>query len=167
MPILPYRRENANIVIESHDPRLGILGESDYRSIRVPIGIYDEDRLRHMYVIGKTGVGKSKFLVSMMIDDIAYGKGIAVVDPHGDLIEEVMMHIPESRAQDVILFDPTDEQYPFSFNPLDIHAHRYSRRDSSIYSRNSSVRTGMRSSNTYSGCSFSDSSMYHDRPSLM
>ena len=123
MPILPYRRENANIVIESHDPRLGILGESDYRSIRVPIGIYDEDRLRHMYVVGKTGVGKSKFLVSMMIDDIAYGKGIAVIDPHGDLIEEVMMHIPESRANDVILFDPTDEQYPFSFNPLDIHAH--------------------------------------------
>lgn len=110
-------------MIESHDPRLGILGESDYRSIRVPIGIYDEDRLRHMYVVGKTGVGKSKFLVSMMIDDIAYGKGIAVIDPHGDLIEEVMMHIPESRANDVILFDPTDEQYPFSFNPLDIHAH--------------------------------------------
>ena len=76
-----------------------------------------------MYVVGKTGVGKSKFLVSMMIDDIAYGKGIAVIDPHGDLIEEVMMHIPESRANDVILFDPTDEQYPFSFNPLDIHAH--------------------------------------------
>ena len=123
MPILPYRRENANIVIESHDPRLGILGESDYRSIRVPSGIHDEDRLRHMYVVGKTGVGKSKFLVSMMIDDIAYGKGIAVIDPHGDLIEEVMMHIPESRANDVILFDPTDEQYPFSFNPLDIHAH--------------------------------------------
>ncbi len=74
MPILPYSLENNDIVIAPHDPALGVLGESDYRSVRVPLGIYDEDRLRHMYVVGKTGVGKSKFLVSMMIDDIAYGK---------------------------------------------------------------------------------------------
>ena len=74
MPILPYTTIDDDIVIEPHDPSLGVLGESDYRSVRVPLGIYDEDRLRHMYVVGKTGVGKSKFLVSMMIDDIAYGK---------------------------------------------------------------------------------------------
>lgn len=74
MPILPYTTIGDDIVIAPHDPSLGVLGESDYRSVRVPLGIYDEDRLRHMYVVGKTGVGKSKFLVSMMIDDIAYGK---------------------------------------------------------------------------------------------
>ncbi len=54
MPILPYSLENNEIIIAPHDPALGVLGESDYRSIRVPLGIYDEDRLRHMYVIGKT-----------------------------------------------------------------------------------------------------------------
>lgn len=108
------------IIIDQHDPSLAVFAESDYRSVRVPIGIYDEDRLRHTYIIGKTGVGKSKFLVSMMIDDIDYGKGMSVVDPHGDLIDEVMMHIPETRKNDVIIFDPTDEAYPFCFNPLTI-----------------------------------------------
>lgn len=122
MPILPYTTVASDIVIAPHDPSLGVLGESDYRSVRVPLGIYDEDRLRHMYVVGKTGVGKSKFLVSMMIDDIAYGKWLAVIDPHGDLIEEVMMHIPENRKKDVVIFDPTDEQFPFAFNPLHIHS---------------------------------------------
>ena len=96
------------------------MGISDYRSIRVPIGIYDEDRLKHVYVIGKTGTGKSKFLLSLMISDIQQGKGIGVIDPHGDAIEEIMMHIPENRKEDVIIFDPTDEQYPFCFNPLDV-----------------------------------------------
>jgi hypothetical protein len=74
MPILPYTMNSMDIIVGSHDPSLAIFAESDYRSVRVPIGIYDEDRLRHMYVIGKTGVGKSKFLVGEMIDDITYGK---------------------------------------------------------------------------------------------
>ncbi len=120
MPILPYTLDKWSIVVSTHNANLSVFAESDYRSIRVPIGIYDEDRLRHMYVIGKTWVGKSKFLVSQMIDDINYGKWLAVIDPHGDLIDEVMMHIPESRYGDVVVFDPTDEAYPFCFNPLTI-----------------------------------------------
>ena len=74
MPILPYTMRGTGIIVASHDPALAVFAESDYRSVRVPIGVYDEDRLRHMYVVGKTGVGKSKFLVSQMIDDITYGK---------------------------------------------------------------------------------------------
>lgn len=120
MPILPYVMEEWEISVKTHDAGLSIFAESDYRSVRVPIGIYDEDRLRHMYVIGKTWVGKSKFLVGQMIDDIAYGKWLAIVDPHGDLIDEIMMHIPDSRKDDVIIFDPTDEAYPFCFNPLTV-----------------------------------------------
>ncbi len=120
MPILPYSIIGGEITVATHDPTLAIFAESDYRSIRVPIWVYDEDRLRHMYVIGKTGVGKSKFLVGEMIDDINYGKGIAVIDPHGDLIDEIMMHIPEHRKDDVIIFDPTDEKFPFCFNPLTV-----------------------------------------------
>ena len=102
------------------EPDINILGISDYRSMTVPIGIYDEDRLRHIYVIGKTGVGKSKFLVNLIRNDIAMGKGIGIIDPHGDLAEEVMMSLTPERVNDVIIFDPTDEKYPFCFNPLHI-----------------------------------------------
>lgn len=111
---------NGEIMAKNYPQDINIMGISDYRSIKVPIGIYDDDRLRHMYVVGKTGTGKSKFLLSLMINDIKQGKGIGVIDPHGDAIEEIMMHIPASRKQDVIIFDPTDDQYPFCFNPLDV-----------------------------------------------
>lgn len=120
MPILPYVMQGSDLIVGTHEANLAIFAESDYRSVHVPIGVYDEDRLRHMYVLGKTGVGKSKFLVSQMIDDITYGKWLAVIDPHGDLIEEIMMHIPEERKDDVVIFDPTDEEHPFCFNPLTV-----------------------------------------------
>lgn len=99
---------------------MNIVGISDYRSIKVPVGLYDEDRLRHVYVIGKTGVGKSKFLMSLITDDIRSGRWIGLIDPHGDLFEEAIMHIPAERKNDVIIFDPTDEKFPFCFNPLDV-----------------------------------------------
>ncbi len=123
-PIMEYDFDAVgNIVTKPlSDMNLTPIGVSDFRSIRVPIGTYDEDRLRHLYVIGQTGVGKSKFLINMMIADITKGKGICMIDPHGDTFEEVIMHIPPSRKDDVIIFDPTDEKYPFCFNPLDIRS---------------------------------------------
>lgn len=121
VPTLNYDiHENNELIPKDYDRSLTPLGISDYRSINVPIGLYDEDRLRHLYVVGKTGVGKSKFLKSLMISDIKQGKGMGVIDPHGDLVEEIMAHIPEHRKQDVIIFDPTDEEFPFCLNPLDI-----------------------------------------------
>ncbi|HRI36442.1 MAG TPA: type IV secretion system DNA-binding domain-containing protein [bacterium] len=118
---LPYTRNNAGEILPILDePGVNALGIADYRSTRVPIGIYDEDRLRHMYVIGKTGVGKSKFMLNLMRGDIAGGRGFGVIDPHGDLVEEIMMHMTEDRLKDLVIFDPTDEQYPFCFNPLDV-----------------------------------------------
>ena len=112
--------QNGEVMAKDYPDDVNIIGISDYRSITVPIGIYDEDRLRHMYVVGKTGTGKSKFLLNLMINDIRQGKGIGVIDPHGDAIEEIMTHIPVSRKEDVIIFDPTDSEYPFCMNPLDI-----------------------------------------------
>lgn len=97
-----------------------VIGISDYRSIRVPIGIYEEDRLRHIYIVGKSGVGKSKLMQSMIIDDMNAGRGFATIDPHGDLVDENIMHVPEHRKKDIILFDPTDENFPFCLNPLDV-----------------------------------------------
>lgn len=123
-PILEYTYDLDKHIVPkvTNDLYLTPIGSSDYRSITVPIGAYDEDRLRHLYVIGQTGVGKSKFLINLMIEDIQKGKGICMIDPHGDTFEELIMHIPPSRKDDVIIFDPTDEKYPFCFNPLDIRS---------------------------------------------
>lgn len=81
-------------------------------------GIKRKDRRRHLYIIGKSGVGKSKLLELMMRQDIAYGHGLCFIDPHGDVIEEILNFIPENRIEDVVIIDPTDLQYPASFNPL-------------------------------------------------
>ena len=72
-----------------------------------------------MYIIGKTGTGKSQLLEEMIVQDIIAGKGVAVVDPHGDLIDGVISRIPPARAEDVIYFDPSDTQRPMGLNMLD------------------------------------------------
>lgn len=77
------------------------------------------DRRRHMYVVGKTGVGKSTLLENLVLQDIEAGHGVCLVDPHGDLVEEVLLRIPPHRVGDVILFDPSDEAYPIGLNLLD------------------------------------------------
>ncbi len=82
-------------------------------------GIKVDDRRRHIYVIGKTGVGKSTLLENMAVADITSGKGIAVIDPHGELAEKLLDYIPEERLDDVIYFDPSDMEYPIAFNPME------------------------------------------------
>jgi len=101
-------------------PQSGLfLGKSKYRGVDKPIYIDIDDRRRHMYVIGKTGTGKSEFLKAMIMQDIKNGEGVAVIDPHGDLIDVVLRLIPSKRSEDVILFDPSDTQRPMGFNMLD------------------------------------------------
>src|SRR6185369_10940554 len=90
-------------------------------NIHIPFGIKDEDRRRHMYLLGKTGTGKSTFMKNMILGDIMDGKGLAVLDPHGELVEEVLELIPESRMKDVIYLDPADIENPIGLNMLDIH----------------------------------------------
>ena len=104
----------------SQIPTTGLyLGKSRYRGIERPIYISDEDRRRHIYVIGKTGTGKSQLLEEMIVQDIDAGKGVAVVDPHGDLIDGVLSRIPAERAEDVIYFDPSDSERPMGLNMLE------------------------------------------------
>lgn len=98
---------------------LTVLGESVFHGQRMQFGIRPDDRRRHVYVIGKTGMGKSTILENMIFSDIHSGKGIGVIDPHGDLIEAILRFIPKSRSNDVILFDPADRDYPISFNMLE------------------------------------------------
>ena len=81
-----------------------------------------DQRLKHTYVIGASGTGKSTFLLNLILQDIQNGEGIAVLDPHGDLIEEILARIPQERIADVVLFDPSDEEYPVGFNILSAHS---------------------------------------------
>jgi hypothetical protein len=81
-------------------------------------GIKRVDRRRHVYIVGKSGVGKSKLLELFLRQDVAYGHGLCFIDPHGDVIEEVLHFIPEDRIKDVVVIDPSDSKYPISFNPL-------------------------------------------------
>jgi energy-coupling factor transporter ATP-binding protein EcfA2 len=82
-------------------------------------GVKTEDRRRHVYIVGKTGVGKSTLLENMAIADIRSGKGIAVIDPHGELAEKLLDYIPEDRLDDVIYFNPSDLEHPIAFNPME------------------------------------------------
>ena len=107
---------------------LPLEGESDvttfaetvFRDSTKKFGIKRADRRKHQYIIGKTGTGKSTLIKNMIIQDIQNGEGVAVLDPHGDLIHELLDYIPENRLQDVVIFDPGDAEYPVSLNMLEI-----------------------------------------------
>ncbi|MFH1759164.1 MAG: type IV secretion system DNA-binding domain-containing protein [Patescibacteria group bacterium] len=95
------------------------IGETVFRGESRRFGIKDDDRRRHVYVLGKTGVGKSTLLENMIIDDIKAGYGVAFLDPHGGSAETILNFIPEERLDDVIYIDPSDTEFPISFNPLE------------------------------------------------
>jgi len=95
-----------------------LLGFIDYRGIRKDVKIKEADRRRHLYIIGKSGSGKSVTIANLAIQDIQDGKGVAIVDPHGDLVEAILEHIPKERADDVIIFDPSDIERPIGLNML-------------------------------------------------
>ncbi len=95
------------------------LGHSIFRGTKRPIFIGDDDRRRHMYIIGKTGTGKSEFLKQMALQDINDGKGICFMDPHGTAISDILQLIPPERAEDVIYFNPSDLEYPLGLNLLE------------------------------------------------
>jgi len=95
------------------------LGENTYRGVKRPVYMGDADRLRHTYIIGKTGTGKSKFLLELMKQDIKAGRGLCFMDPHGDAVEELLEFIPPERAEDVIYFRPSDVERPMGLNLLE------------------------------------------------
>jgi energy-coupling factor transporter ATP-binding protein EcfA2 len=106
----------------AQDPHKEItpLGFHNYRGNREQkFGIKLDDRRRHVYVVGKTGVGKSTLLENMAIHDIQSGKGLAFIDPHGSSAEKLLDFIPEDRLDDVIYFDPSDMEHPIAFNPME------------------------------------------------
>lgn len=92
---------------------------TDYRDRKDVFGIRKRDRRSHMYVIGKTGTGKSTLMKNMLVADIRRGEGLALIDPHGDLASDILSFVPEERMEDVIYFNPADMRYPIAFNPLE------------------------------------------------
>lgn len=92
---------------------------TNYRDIRKRFGIKDENRRGHIYIIGKTGTGKSTLIENMAISDIKRGNGLALIDPHGDLAEDILHFIPRQRVKDVVYFNPGDLEFPIAFNPLE------------------------------------------------
>lgn len=96
-----------------------ILGETTYRREHRPIAISLADRRRHLYIVGKTGVGKTTLLEHLLLADIRAGRGVGLIDPHGDLATSILTRIPAARTNDVVIVDPADTLYAVSFNPLD------------------------------------------------
>lgn len=92
---------------------------TNWRDIRKRFGIKEKNRRGHMYIIGKTGTGKSSLIANMASSDISQGNGLALLDPHGDLAESLLHHVPKERINDVIYFNPGELEYPIAFNPLD------------------------------------------------
>jgi hypothetical protein len=95
------------------------LGTNEYRGKSTPIRFADEDRLRHMYMIGKTGVGKSTLFANMCLQDILNHHGTCFIDPHGESVSWLLEHIPQNRLEDVILFDPANTETPLGLNLLE------------------------------------------------
>jgi len=93
--------------------------ETDFRNERHRFGIKAKDRTRHVYVIGKTGMGKSTLIENMLVQDINNGNGLAFIDPHGGSAEKILDYIPKSRINDVVYFAPFDAEYPISFNVME------------------------------------------------
>ncbi len=98
---------------------LTYFAKTNFREKEYVFGIKKDDRRRHAYIIGKTGMGKTNLLETMIISDIKAGNGIAIVDPHGDLAEKILNFIPASRINDVVYFNPADADHPIAFNVME------------------------------------------------
>jgi Type IV secretory pathway, VirD4 components len=98
---------------------IAVFAQTTFRNEFKKFGIKTDDRRRHMYLIGKTGMGKSTVLENMIVDDIRAGRGVAVCDPHGDLAEKIIQFIPPERVKDVVYFNPADMEFPVAFNVVE------------------------------------------------
>ncbi|MCA9372624.1 type IV secretion system DNA-binding domain-containing protein [Candidatus Woesebacteria bacterium] len=101
-------------------PNTGLyLGTSNYRGDKRKVFIGNDDRRRHMYIVGKTGTGKSEFLKEMILQDIEEGRGVCAIDPHGEFVEDILQLMPPERADDVIYFNPSDLERPMGMNMME------------------------------------------------
>lgn len=119
MPIDSLKRTDGST---PEQEKICLFAETNYRNQLRRFGIKTDDRRRHMYIIGKTGMGKTTMLENMVLHDIYNGHGIGVVDPHGDFAEKILDFIPSNRINDVVYFNPADSANPIGFNVLEVHS---------------------------------------------
>jgi len=122
LPPTPYTLPNPYnhmaILKPYYHKDITLFAETNFRQQRKPFGIKKEDRKKHMYIVGKTGMGKTSMLAHMIVQDMRAGNGLFVLDATGELSEIILHYVPESRVKDVVYFNPTDREFPFSFNLL-------------------------------------------------
>jgi len=116
----PENLPNAIDIKDEDREHVNFFGKTIFHNKDTIFGIKDIDRRRHVWAIGKTGTGKSTLIANMAIDDLKKDRGIAVIDPHGDLCETILDYIPKHRINDVIYFNPADKDYPIVINPLEV-----------------------------------------------
>lgn len=112
------QRKDARVIQEED---VCLFAQTDFRNQMRRFGIKLDDRRRHMYVIGKTGMGKTTMLENMVLHDIYAGHGVGIVDPHGDFAEKIIDYIPPHRINDVVYFNPADTSFPIGFNILEVN----------------------------------------------
>jgi hypothetical protein len=116
----PENLPSAITATEEEKQHIDFFGRTQFKNRDTIFGIKDVDRRRHIWAIGKTGTGKSTLIANMAIDDLKKDRGLAVIDPHGDLSEIILDYIPKRRINDVIYFNPADKDYPIIINPLEV-----------------------------------------------
>jgi hypothetical protein len=116
----PENLPNAISATDEDKAHINFFGKTVFKNRDTIFGIKDLDRRRHMWCIGKTGTGKSTLIANMAIDDLKKNRGLAVIDPHGDLCEIILDYIPKRRINDVIYFNPADTNFPIVINPLEV-----------------------------------------------
>jgi energy-coupling factor transporter ATP-binding protein EcfA2 len=112
LPLPLVVKNNANFDV--------VFGKNNYANVASDIGLTDDDRSRHVYVIGQTGSGKTTIIFHMAKDDIQKGRGVAILDPHGDLAEDLLNCVPKNRLNDCIYFNPFDIRHPIGINLLEL-----------------------------------------------
>ena len=117
-PVKRFRTALA-MINNKNDKNSIILADNIHQGVEKPVMVDRENRLRHCFILGQTGTGKSTLMSNMILQDIQAGRGLAVIDPHGEMIDRLLGQIPAKRAQDVILFDPLDIDRPVGFNILE------------------------------------------------
>ncbi|MBD3331029.1 type IV secretion system DNA-binding domain-containing protein [Candidatus Peregrinibacteria bacterium] len=117
--VLAKKAEPPQDLPKETDGSVSLFGVTNYHNNFDLFGIKRADRRRHLYCVGKSGSGKSKLLELLIKEDLEKGHGVGILDPHGDLVDNVLELVPEHRMKDVILFDPSDTEFPIAFNPLE------------------------------------------------
>ena len=122
VPKLVRRMRRTKAAPEEAVGRPIVLGVNEHAGRTVTVGLSPDLRMRHMDVIGASGMGKSTLLLDLVLQSIEQGRGVGVLDPHGDLVDEILARVPENREEDVVLVDASDAERPVGFNLLDAHS---------------------------------------------